>query len=812
MRNSGIQIIVFIVGLLVIPSIWFLNEQRDITQTLGQGFPVFFPSESATGPQYVIDISDGCAEWGSNILTTTGVDCGSGGGAGLFQYVGGTDTLSPIIASTSNTARLTASSFHATSTATSSVFGYASTTGLTATNATIANLLTSSASGSVLISSGSVFNAFATSSLGITEYTNADVSSYLYGSTTRTDLYTDGTHLTWSGTTLNADDNLSSYTDDLTHYLDTDVSSYLYGSTTRTDLFDATYVPLTRSLTVAGTALDITSSAGAQSLASDRTWTLSFPRSATLAGDPAFGANTAGLGANGIIFEGSSADTFEGLLTTANITTPDKTWTLPNTTGNIALLTSAMTGTFDGNNFGGGAIGVNQMLYGGSAGSFSETAAGTSGQLLQANGSGVPTFVTLSSEGTIAAGGALTLADSVAVSSWNLTTPTLTSFFGTPCTGNDFLQDIGDTGTFTCTTATGGGGGGSLSTTTDKIGAGATSTVSYLTDEFMLGGSSSTTAEFLFDYASSSLEIRGSGTSSILSTGNEESVILGEADQNSDFGWEVVSGIEWVFKSATATLRGVGTTAITTITTALNWTFTGTLDFTGATVNFGADAIDTITEIATALKDGTGACSAGLICLGGHTHAISSEVSGLGSNVATLLGTFSSANFLTALSDTLDLGGETSFEIPNSADPTVNATGEIAIETASSTIRYYDGSEERVVYPYFTPQIVGFSSTTIEGTRNRVSYGSGTSTIVIGSYKNPVTVDNLYCKTLVGTVTVDIGDGTSSSSLAVTTSGTNLNLSSNNTFIAREEIIMAVGSSASSADNLRCQWEVKLTS
>lgn len=51
-----------------------------------------------------------------------------------------------------------------------------------------------------------------------------------------------------------------------------------------------------------------------------------------------------------------------------------------------------------------------------------------------------------------------TIDDSLAVTSWNLTTPTLTSFFGTPCTGNNFLQDISDTGAFTCVTATGGTG------------------------------------------------------------------------------------------------------------------------------------------------------------------------------------------------------------------------------------------------------------------------------------------------------------------------------------------------------------------
>lgn len=52
--------------------------------------------------------------------------------------------------------------------------------------------------------------------------------------------------------------------------------------------------------------------------------------------------------------------------------------------------------------------------------------------------------------------GTPTIDDSLAVTSWNLTTPTLTSFFGTACTGNEFLQDIGDTGAFTCTAATGG--------------------------------------------------------------------------------------------------------------------------------------------------------------------------------------------------------------------------------------------------------------------------------------------------------------------------------------------------------------------
>ena len=48
----------------------------------------------------------------------------------------------------------------------------------------------------------------------------------------------------------------------------------------------------------------------------------------------------------------------------------------------LEALDGAYTGTYDGNNFGGGAIGAGELIYGGSAGSFSELAAGTRGNVL----------------------------------------------------------------------------------------------------------------------------------------------------------------------------------------------------------------------------------------------------------------------------------------------------------------------------------------------------------------------------------------------------------------------------------------------
>jgi hypothetical protein len=81
----------------------------------------------------------------------------------------------------------------------------------------------------------------------------------------------------------------------------------------------------------------------------------------------------------------------------------------------------------------------------------------------------------------------------------------------------------------------------------------------------MLGGSSSTTAEFLFDYSSSTMEIRTSdtnATTSLLSTNATEAVIIGEGDQNSDDGWDVGQAIELVFSTAgDVIMRGLNSVA-----------------------------------------------------------------------------------------------------------------------------------------------------------------------------------------------------------------------------------------------------------
>jgi hypothetical protein len=72
-------------------------------------------------------------------------------------------------------------------------------------------------------------------------------------------------------------------------------------------------------------------------------------------------------------------------------------WTeAENTSAAYTTVAGAMTGTYDGNNFAGGAIGAGELLYGASAGSIAELAAGTSGYVLMSAGTAAPLWVSTS--------------------------------------------------------------------------------------------------------------------------------------------------------------------------------------------------------------------------------------------------------------------------------------------------------------------------------------------------------------------------------------------------------------------------------
>lgn len=109
--------------------------------------------------------------------------------------------------------------------------------------------------------------------------------------------------------------------------------------------------------------------------------------------------------------------------------------------------------------------------------------------------------------------------------------------------------------------------------------------------------------------------------------------------------------------------------------------------------------------------------------------------------------------------------------IPANANPTINSTGDLAINTtsASSSLRYFDGTAERSLFPDGTGGLP-FASSTLAYLG---AYGaSGTTTMVQMRFYRPASLLNFYCDTDVGTAYVTIGNGTASTTGKCTAGGT----------------------------------------
>lgn len=229
------------------------------------------------------------------------------------------------------------------------------------------------------------------------------------------------------------------------------------------------YTPLnpTRTITVSGTSNQITSSAGAQDLSADRTWTLSFPTA--------------------IIFPGT-------------VTGPSATFG----TSSIGVLNATSSLNIMGTTTGNGASFTYLTLNGGN---------GTFGNITLTGATATNPIVSQSGTSSFANLNILGLASTSALK-------VSRGFYQddmTDCTGTSFLQYTLSSGKFSCGTPTGGGGGGGGAWATNTP-----NTLTYLTSQWtaVIGMTATTT--------NSRLEVNGTTTASVLvATSTGSSTISG---------------------------------------------------------------------------------------------------------------------------------------------------------------------------------------------------------------------------------------------------------------------------------------------
>lgn len=320
---------------------------------------------------------------------------------------------------------------------------------------------------------------------------------------------------------------------------------------------------------------------------------------------------------------------------------------------------------------------------------------------------------------------------------------------------------------------TGGGGSGSLSTTTDRIGlTGAVEDVNYISDDLLIGGSGSTTAEFQFDPEGASFFISSSSanaTATIESTNNAQAVRLGD-----DAG----EYIQFDFGTAGDVIVN-GISSVAEWVSDLAYTISGALTLTGNFI-FDGQTFDSFTDDATLSNNAGDLRVVDVNC----TDCLN----------ATEIEDIYALHAGDVYTGTHDFGGATSFELPNNG--TVNANGEITTDDTSGQLRYYAGSAERVLAPEFPRSLGSIGSTSLD--RTLTSFDSGTTTWSTGHANGGYTLNTIYGDTDAGTCLVRVGDGTNWTAPVVADSdGQELSGLSNNTFTDREEILIEIGSCAS---------------
>ena len=280
---------------------------------------------------------------------------------------------------------------------------------------------------------------------------------------------------------------------------------------------------------------------------------------------------------------------------------------------------------------------------------------------------------------------------------------------------------------------------------------------------------------------------------------------------------DTVSGTELdgVF-STTGLLKRTGAGTYTTVTDTSHSavTLSGTLDYitlVGQDIVRGAiDLAADITGILPVANGGTGASSlTNLITLATHT---------TGDFIATITGTANeitvtgsggeNAGVTLSLPTSIDLGGKTSFEIPNGTAPTVDATGECALDTTDDQLKCADSAGTARVFAHDEFRVV---SVTVASTS--LAFTSG-QTLAALSHKDGIEITQFRCYVVGGTSKViNLTDGTNDTETitCATTITSDTDVATNDTFTADELGYIEFGASSGSPNYLHFEAWGRIT-
>ncbi len=139
----------------------------------------------------------------------------------------------------------------------------------------------------------------------------------------------------------------------------------------------------------------------------------------------------------------------------------------------------------------------------------------------------------------------------------------------------------------------------------------------------------------------------------------------------------------------------------------------------------------------------------------------------------------------------------TELNIPSASAPLLSTTGDFALDTTSDELKYYGGSQQRQIVPFYT---TGFSISTSTA-------GTGTTTISLAPAAQNLTFKNAFCEVNTGTFDVSLWDGTNRANMIIASStvGT-FTFSTNNAFTKATKILVDVGTAASSPVRIGCRF------